>query len=67
MVQLNRDLSLDSVLVIKNSRGVRTSVRVVSQTNAAGVYAYGLEFLEAENRRTFGALCFLPRKLAERQ
>lgn len=58
MLHLNRDLSLDSVLVIKNSRGARTSVRVVSQTNAAEVYAYGLEFLEAEKAKHFWGINF---------
>ena len=58
MLQLNRDLSLDSVLVIKNSRGARTSVRVVSQTNAAENYAYGLEFLEAEKAKFFWGINF---------
>jgi hypothetical protein len=58
MLHLNRDLSLDSVLVIKNSRGVRTSVRVVSQTSVADVYAYGLEFLESENAKDFWGINF---------
>jgi hypothetical protein len=57
-LHLNRDLSLDSVLVIKNSRGARTSARVVSQTTAADAYAYGLEFLEAENAKNFWGINF---------
>lgn len=39
MLHSNRDLSPESVLVIKNSRGARTSARIVSQTSAANVYA----------------------------
>jgi hypothetical protein len=58
MLHLNRDLSLDSVLVIKNSRGARCSVRVVSQTSVADAHAYGLEFLESENARDFWGINF---------
>lgn len=58
MLHLNRDLSLDSVLVIKDAHGVRTSVRVVSQTNVADSYAYGLEFIEAENAKDFWGIKF---------
>lgn len=58
MVHFNRDLSLDSVLVIKNSRGARTSARVVSQTNATEVYGYGLESLEVEKAKDFWGINF---------
>lgn len=59
MLHLNRDLSLDSVLIIKNSRNARTSARVVSQTRTAeGVYSYGVEFLEAENAKDFWGIKF---------
>jgi hypothetical protein len=59
MLHLNRDLSLDSALIIQNSRKARTSVRVVSQTRTAeGVYAYGVEFLEAENVNDFWGIKF---------
>lgn len=58
MVHLNRDLSLDSVLVIKNSRGARISTRVVSQTKSGDLYAYGMEFLEAEKARDFWGINF---------
>lgn len=58
MVHLNHDLSLDSVLVIKNSRGARTSARVVSQTKSGDIYAYGVELLEAENAKDFWGINF---------
>lgn len=59
MLHLNRDLPLDSVLVIKNNRGARTSARVVAQRSTGeGVYAYGLEFLEAENAKDFWGINF---------
>jgi hypothetical protein len=58
MLHLNRDLSLDSVLVIKNTRGARTSVHIVSQTKAGDLYAYGVEFVEAENAKEFWGINF---------
>ena len=66
MLHLNRELSVDSVLVIKNSHGARTSVRVVAQTNAAQSYAYGLEFLEAEKAKDFWGIKF-PQSISRRQ
>lgn len=58
MIQSNRDLSLGSVLVVKNSRGARTSARVVSQTKSGDIYAYGVEFLAAEKARDFWGINF---------
>jgi hypothetical protein len=58
MIHLNRDLAIDSVLVVQNSRGARTSARVVAQTSADGMYAYGVEFVEAESAKNFWGIKF---------
>jgi hypothetical protein len=58
MLHLDRDLSIDSVLVIQNSRGARTSARVVAQTSMGDIYGYGLEFLEADNVKDFWGIRF---------
>jgi len=55
MLQLNRDLPVDSIVVITNGRGARTSARVVAQTSTGDIYAYGMEFLEADNVKDFWA------------
>ena len=58
-LHLSRDLSVDSVLVIQNARGARTSARVVAQTRATeGLYVYGVEFLDADNARDFWGINF---------
>lgn len=58
MFHLNCDLPLDSVMVIKNSRGARASARVVAQTTTGDLYSYGVEFLEAENVKDFWGINF---------
>jgi hypothetical protein len=58
-LHLSRDLPLDAVLVMKNSRGTRTSARVVAQTGTAeNSYAYGVEFVEENNVRDFWGISF---------
>jgi hypothetical protein len=57
-VHLNRDLAVESVIVLTNSRGSRTSARIVDQTLARDIYTYGVEFLEAEKTRNFWGLRF---------
>jgi hypothetical protein len=50
-LHLNRDLSVGSVLVLKNSRGTRTSVRVAAQVlTRDGSYMYGVEFTDQADR-----------------
>ena len=58
MLQLNRDLPVDSIVVITNGRGARTSARVVAQTSTGDIYAYGMEFLEADNVKDFWGIIF---------
>jgi len=59
-VHLNRDLALESVIVLTNSRGTRTSARIVDQTLARDIYAYGVEFLEAKKTNDFWGIQFAP-------
>jgi hypothetical protein len=50
-VQLNRDLPVGSVIVVKNQRGAQVSARVVSHTRAvAGSRTYGIEFVEKDEQ-----------------
>lgn len=57
-VHLNRDLAVESVIVLTNSRGSRTSARIVDQTLTREIYAYGVEFLEAEKTKSFWGIRF---------
>ena len=59
MLQLNRDLVADSVLVIQNARRARASARVVSQTVLSdNLYKYGVEFIEADHDKDFWGISF---------
>jgi PilZ domain len=50
-IQLNRDLSVGSTIVVRNQRGAEVSARVVMQISAvANVRTYGIEFLEQDER-----------------
>ena len=59
-LQLSHDLSVGSVLVVKNSRGARASARIVEQVVAGDeVYMYGVEFLdEADSITDFWGIVF---------
>ena len=49
-IQLNRELSVGSTIVLQNTRHAQLSARVVTQVSAQrqGVYTYGVEFLDAD-------------------
>ncbi len=52
-IQLNRDLLVGSIVVVRNQRGTQVSGRVVAQINAVeGMRTYGIEFLEQDERAT---------------
>jgi hypothetical protein len=51
-------LALESVIVLTNSRGTRTSARIVDQTLARDIYAYGVEFPEAKKTNDFWGVQF---------
>ena len=59
-LHLNRDLPVDSVVVVRNSRGNRASARVVVQLiTGDGLYNYGMEFLgEANSVKDFWGIGF---------
>ena len=51
IVQLNRDLPVGCVVVVKNQRGAQVSARVVSQLSGrAGHRTYGIEFVEKDEQ-----------------
>lgn len=58
MLYLNRDLSMESVLVIRNGRRARTSVRVVGKTRTGELYSYGIEFIEPNEVNDFWGISF---------
>lgn len=50
-VQLNRELLVGSVVVVRNKRGTQVSARVVAQVSALqGVHIYGIEFVEQDDK-----------------
>ena len=50
-VQLHRELSVGTTLVVQNKRGARLSARVVTQVSAVrGVHTYGIEFVDQDER-----------------
>ena len=59
-LRLNRDLSVGSILVLQNSRGTRTSVRVAAQVlTREGSYMYGVEFTDqADSLGDFWGIAF---------
>lgn len=59
-VQLNRELLVGSVVVVRNKRGTQVSARVVAQVSALqGVHTYGIEFVEQDDiSRDFWGITF---------
>ena len=56
-LHVNRDLPIDTVIVLKNSRGARTSARIVARVSIVqDLCSYGVEFLGGMARSIFGAL-----------
>lgn len=50
-IQLNRELSVGSTVMIRNNRGTKLSARVVSQVGLVdAMRTYGVEFVEADER-----------------
>jgi PilZ domain-containing protein len=49
-IQISRDLSVGSIIVVRNPRGTQVSARVVSQLTASqGVSEYAIEFVEQDD------------------
>jgi hypothetical protein len=62
-IQLNRELSIGSIIKLQNTRHAQLSARVVTQVSAQrqGVYTYGVEFLEADAvEKNFWGINFPP-------
>jgi hypothetical protein len=60
-VELNRELSVGSVVVVQNARGMQVSARVVRQVSAmeGGARTYGIEFVEQDDRvKNFWGIAF---------
>src|SRR6266702_4902704 len=58
-IQLNRELLVDSTLVVRNSRGSQAPARVGAQVSAVqGVYTYGVEFLQDDAVKDFWGITF---------
>ncbi len=59
-IQLNRELSPGSTVVVKNKRGDQASARVVVQVSAGeGLRTYGVEFVEADDKvKNFWGITF---------
>lgn len=59
-IELNRDLSIGSVIVVKNNRGGQISARIVAQLAALqGVPTYAIEFVEdADKGKNFWGISF---------
>lgn len=59
-VQLQKDLAVGSMVVIRHPRGVEVSARVVSQIAAVeGLCTYGVEFVEHDEKaKNFWGISF---------
>jgi hypothetical protein len=50
-IQLSRDLSVGSTVLVSNARGAQVPARVVMQTRAVeGCRTYGVEFMEQDDQ-----------------
>jgi hypothetical protein len=61
-LQITRDLVVGSVILVKNSRGLQVSARIVSQLKGTkGTSSYGIEFVgQQEKASTFWGISFPP-------
>lgn len=58
-VQLHKELSIGSTVVIKHPRGAQIEARVVSQIAAVeGLCTYGVEFADQEQAKNFWGISF---------
>ena len=58
-LHVNRDLRIDSVIVLQNSRAARTSARIVARVNIVqNLCSYGVEFLGADSVKDFWGISF---------
>lgn len=58
-LHVNRDLRIDGVIVLQNSRGARTSARIVARVNVfQDLCSYGVEFVAADGVKDFWGISF---------
>ena len=58
-IHVNRDLGIDSVIVLQNSRGGRTSARIVARVNVVqNLCSYGVEFVVEDGVKDFWGISF---------
>ena len=58
-LHVNRDLGIDSVIVLQNSRGARTSARIVARVNIVqNLCSYGVEFVAGDGVKDFWGISF---------
>ena len=63
-LHVNRDLPVDGVIVLQNSRGARMSARIVARVNIVqDLCSYGVEFLAADDIQDFWGISFPSRWL----
>jgi hypothetical protein len=59
IVQLTRELTIGSTVLVRNKRGTQVSARVVAQVSAVeGIRSYGIEFEECDTTENFWGICF---------
>jgi len=60
-IQLSRELSVGSTVVINNGRRAQAPARIVAQVSAVqGLFTYGVEFVEGEKVKDFWGITFPP-------
>lgn len=63
-LHVNRDLPIDSEIVLQNSRGARTAARIVARVNIVqDLCSYGVEFVGADGVQDFWGISFPSRWL----
>ena len=58
-IQLTRKLSVGSMVLVRNNRGIQVTARIVAQVSAIdGLHCYGIEFLEQATAENFWGIIF---------
>ena len=58
-LHVNRDLGIDSIVELQNSRGARMSARIVARVNVVqDLCSYGVEFVGADGEKDFWGISF---------
>lgn len=58
-IHVNRDLGIDSTVELQNSRGGRTSARIVARVNVVqDLSSYGVEFVGEDSVKDFWGISF---------